>query len=209
MSQNPTSRSSKQGVCGHGQREVEEVLTNTVPCQPEQLTASFSALKYLQDRLLSLDMQAFYPFVQDVKGFLDEFSASGSALINQAHAYNTHTLMQTPSCTSFVSTSSRLLPVEVSYKYKTNDRILYNLRKALEVEKKITAVNISVGQWSDGLLPIKMMDEPTLAAFSHTHTSLFFYTLTQTYRTVGDENKSVMGHSPPGGFNPEKHNPFG
>lgn len=76
----------------------------------------------------------------------------------------------------------------------------------------ITSVNISVGQWSDGLLPIKMMDEPTSAAFSHTvahtHTSLFFYTLTQTYRTVGDENKSVMGHSLPGGFNPEKHNPF-
>lgn len=95
MSQNPTSRSSKQGVCDHGQHEVEEVLINTVPCQPEQLTASFSALKYLQDRLLSLDMQAFYPFVQDVKGFLDECSASGSALINQAHAYNTHTYVNT------------------------------------------------------------------------------------------------------------------
>lgn len=95
-----------------------------------------------------------------------------------------------------------------------NDRILYNLRNALEVEKMITSVNISVGQWSDGLLPIKMMDEPTSAAFSHTvahthtHTSLFFYTLTQTYRTVGDENKSVMGHSLPGGFNPEKAQPF-
>lgn len=35
---------------------------------------------------------------------------------------------------------------------------------------KITSVNVSVGQWSDGLPPIKKMDEPTLAAFSHTHT---------------------------------------
>lgn len=68
-----------------------------------------------------------------------------------------------------------------------------------------------MGKRSDGLLPIKMTDEPPSAAFSHTntHTHMFFYTLTQTYRTVGDKNKPVMRHSPPGGFKPEKHNPFG
>lgn len=70
-----------------------------------------------------------------------------------------------------------------------------------------------MGEWSDGLLPIKMMDQLPAATFchtrAHTNTHTFFYTLTQTYRTVGDENKSVMGHSPPGGFKPEKHNPFG
>lgn len=92
---------------------------------------------------------------------------------------------------------------------ETSGGVSSGFREASEAGEEITSVNISVGQWSDGLLPIKMMDEPTLAAFSHTHTFLFSYTLTQTYRTVGEENKPVMGHSPPGGFSPEKHNPFG
>lgn len=97
MSQNPPSRRSEtrcsrpwsaravRGADKH--RSMSTWATDSIK--------SFSALKYLQDRLLSLDMQAFYPFVQDVKSFLDECSASGSALINLAHAYNTHIYVNT------------------------------------------------------------------------------------------------------------------
>lgn len=156
-----------------------------------------------------------------MKGFLDERRASARAPINLAPASeHTHTYVNTFLrffCQHFLASPRGRTVSRVRDQRPTG--VSSRFGEALEAGEEITSGNISVGQWSDGLLPIKMMDEPTLAAFSHTHTHtfLFSYTLTRTYRTVGDENKPVMGHSPlrprprptPGGFSPEKHNPFG
>lgn len=68
------------------------------------------------------------------------------------------------------------------------------------MEKKIPSVNISVGQWSDGLLPIKMMDEPTSVAFSHTlaHTHPPPCSFTPSHRPTGQwETKTSLSWDTP------------
>lgn len=87
-------------------------------------------------------------------------------------------------------------PVELSRECETNGGVSSGFREASEAGEEITSVNISVGQWSDGLLPIKMMDEPTLAAFSHTHTPSC--SLTPSHRPTGQwERKTSLSWDTP------------
>lgn len=97
----------KQEVCDLGQHGLrQEVPLNTCPHQPEWLTALNPFLgrdrastrrafifRHTHARTLRHTRGQLYAFAQDVKGFLDKCSASGSVLINlpETHTHTQHT----------------------------------------------------------------------------------------------------------------------